>query len=84
MWKFASIRLPEADEQRIKDELMALADETYPHVHIKKLNVHPDAAVYALHAGQYRAILTIDDYIIGEADSGVLKELAVHPRSRSP
>ncbi|EJG06749.1 plasmid stabilization system protein [Methanofollis liminatans DSM 4140] len=64
MWKFASIRLPEADEQRIKDELMALADETYPHVHIKKLNGHPDAPVYALRAGQYRAILTIDGDIM--------------------
>lgn len=53
-------RLPKADEQRIKDEMTALAEEPYPRVYVKKLKGHRSTPIYAHRVGQYRIILTIE------------------------
>jgi mRNA interferase RelE/StbE len=54
-------QLPKADEQRIKDDLYALAAEPYPLSHVKKLKGHPSTPLYSLRVGQYRVILAIED-----------------------
>ena len=57
-------RLPEADKQRIKDEMTALAEEPYPRLYVKKLKGYRNTPIYALRVGRYRVILTIEDDVM--------------------
>ena len=57
-------RLSKVDEQRIKDELTALAEEPHPRLHVKKLKGHQSIPIYSHRAGQYRVILTIEDNVM--------------------
>ena len=50
----------EPDRRRIKDELLALADEPHPRSYVKKLKGHSRSPLYSFRVGQYRAILTIE------------------------
>ena len=56
--------LPKADEQRILDEITALAEEPYPRLHVEKLKEHQSLPVYSHRIGQYRIILTIEDDVM--------------------
>lgn len=56
--------LPKADEQRILDEITALAEEPYPRLHVEKLKEHQSLPVYSHRIGQYRVILTIEDDVM--------------------
>ena len=57
-------RLPKGDEQRILDEITALAEEPYPCSHVKQLKEHQSVPVYSHRIGQYRVILTIEDDVV--------------------
>lgn len=57
-------RLPISEEQRIKDELTALAEEAYPRLHIKKLKGHQSIPIYSYRIGRFRIILTIEDDVM--------------------
>ncbi len=57
-------RLSKAEEQRIKDELTALAEEPYPRLHVKKLKGHQSIPIYSHRVGRYRIILTIEDDVM--------------------
>jgi len=52
--------IPELDRKRIKDELLALADEPHPRSYVKKLKGHSRSPLYSFRVGRYRAILTIE------------------------
>ena len=56
-------RLPGADEQRIKDEMIALAEEPSSLTR-QKLKGHQSIPVYSHRVGQYRVILTIEDDVM--------------------
>ena len=57
-------RLSMPDEQRIKDELTALAEELYPRTHVKKLKGHQSIPIYSHRIGRFRIILTIEDDVM--------------------
>jgi mRNA interferase RelE/StbE len=57
-------KIPRPDQQRIKDELFALADEAHPRSHVKKLKGQQDTPLYSLRVGRYRVILAIEDDIM--------------------
>lgn len=57
-------KLAKPDQQQIKDELYALADEPYPRSHVKKLKGQRDIPLYSLRAGRYRIIMAIEDDVM--------------------
>lgn len=62
-------RLPGADEQRITDEMVYLAEEPYLYTYVKKLKGHQSTPIYSYwvgqyRVGQYRVILTIEGDIM--------------------
>lgn len=56
--------LPKSDGQRIKDELTSLAEEPFPHLHIKKLKGHQSSPLYSHRVGPYRIILAIENGVM--------------------
>ena len=57
-------RLPEADEQRIKDEMADLAEEPYAQFYVKNLKGHRNAPIYSYQVGECRIILTLDNGVM--------------------
>ncbi len=56
--------LQKPEEQRIKDELTALAEEAYPRLHVKKMKGNQSIPVYSYRIGRFRIILTIEDDVM--------------------
>ncbi len=57
-------KLSKPEQQQIKDELYALADEPYPRSQVKRLKGHRDLPLYSLRAGRYRVIVAIEDDVM--------------------
>ncbi|MBR1368153.1 plasmid stabilization protein [Methanocalculus chunghsingensis] len=52
--------LQKPEEQRIKDELTALAEEAHPRLHVKQKG-NQNIPAYSYRIGRFRIILTIED-----------------------